>query len=66
MPTQNDSDGDNLPPQEKARLIATKTLQRLRELNKLYPSTELTDAIRSLEVWHEKNLGSGFEHRPLQ
>jgi hypothetical protein len=54
--SQDDSWHDGLPPDQKARLLAEKTLQRLRQLCAQYPSEELEEAIRSLEAWREKHL----------
>jgi hypothetical protein len=42
------------PTPEKAHAVAKKTLQRLKELNSMFPSEELAEAIRQMEAWHEK------------
>ena len=53
MPTGEDSWHDADAP-DKARLVAEKTLQRLRELNARFPDPDLEEAIKKLEAWHDK------------
>jgi len=55
MPDKDDSWHDADAP-DKARAVAEKTLQRLRELHARYPSPELAEAIRQMEAWREKHL----------
>lgn len=51
--TWHDADGDS---DAKARAVAEKTLQRLRELNEQFPSRDLADAIKKLEHWRQEHL----------
>jgi len=57
MPLPGDSDEGFIgTPVERARMLAEKTLQRLRKLQAQFPSPDLDEAIRKLEAWRDEQL----------